>query len=98
MEVEKIEIERPEYGGNHYIRGCKPRWNVGDVLAEYDYEFLAEYVIGEIVGVELDTHNDDWCYTFSDGDVCLEEMLYDCDAYAKSVKPKGIEYANEYHS
>lgn len=79
-------IERPQKGMYIYIRGNEPRFDIGDKLAVYDHENLAEDEFGVITDVRLDEEVDDWLYTFKEefGEVEeYEEHLVDDHAYKK---------------
>jgi len=75
-----------EHGGHQWIRGEKPCWKVGDILAYYectsDYE--GEHILGEIIAVRLDEDFQDWEYEFNNGYGDFEECLVDAECYTIS--------------
>lgn len=78
--------EQPEYGylSTKYVRGKKPKWSVGDVLAYYIYTSNeeGEYPLGKIVNIQFD--EDWWIYTFEDGNMQDEQSLIEEGAYKKN--------------
>ena len=45
---------------------------------------LFRSVLGKVTNVELDEENDDWIYTFGDGDKCDEQLLLNDETYKKN--------------
>lgn len=60
-----------------YRRGKNPHWNIGDILAYYEFnsDCEGEIMLGKITNVELDEECDEWLYTFEDGSKYEEELL-----------------------
>lgn len=79
--------EQPKHGfvESVYHVGTEPRWNVGDVLAEYimhsDEEGEFEY--GEVESIDFDEEWQDWMYHFKDAGSYYEESLISSEAYKK---------------
>lgn len=84
LQQEQLD-EQPEYGylSTKYVHGKKSRWSIGDVLAYYicTSNEEGEYTLGKIVNVEFD---EDWIYTFEDGNVADEQSLVEDEAYKKN--------------
>ena len=85
---ETITIERPEHSHYVYIRGEKPKFNVGDNLAFYEFynDYEGEQLLGNVKSVEYAAYLDDWTYTFENGTWYTEEELISEEAYIKQEK------------
>lgn len=88
LEVKEIEtpaIPKHSYFEHIYYCGSEPMWKIGDVLAVYEFysDHEGEYVYGKITDVKMD-ENEDWCYTFENGEVQYENMLISDEAYKKN--------------
>ena len=85
MLTEISNEETPEHSviEKTYVCGKKPRWNVGDTLAYYEFysDREGEYVLGKITDVKLDEDETDWVYTFDDGDIYDERSLLEEETY-----------------
>lgn len=91
--IDTVEFEREEDSRYCYICGKKPRYEVGDILAEYvDYGKYGDYggyeeVYGEVISVKFNEETCDWEYEIENrgGGVELykEEELYASDVYRK---------------
>lgn len=89
LEVKEIEdsiIPKHSYFESIYHCGSEPRWKIGDVLAVYEFysDYEGEHVYGKITDVKMDEDEEDWCYTFENGDVLYENMLISDEAYKKN--------------
>ena len=86
--LEESKKEQPEYSfiESTYRCGKKPRWNIGDTLAYYEFtsDCEGERVLGKITDVELDEDIEDWVYIFEDGYRCDEESLLSDETYKKN--------------
>ena len=78
-----ITINREKNSRFLYICGTEPRYNVGDVLAEYECttDHEGETVYGEIIEIKFDDYNEDWIYVFDDGTEVHEEYIINRDVY-----------------
>ena len=89
LEVKEVEeCKQPEYGyfETTYQYGIKPRWNIGDTLAYYEFytDREGEYVLGKVTKVDFDKEQCDWFYTFEDGKVSDEQSLLEEETYKKN--------------
>lgn len=84
-EIETPEIPKHSYFEQIYHCGSEPRWKIGDVLAVYDFysDHEGEHIYGKITDIKMD-ENEDWCYTFDNGEVLYENMLISDEAYKKN--------------
>ena len=85
LEVKEVEthvIPKHSYFEHIYHCGSEPKWKIGDVLAAYEFysDHEGEYVYGKITDVKMD-ENEDWRYTFDNGNVLYENMLISDEAY-----------------
>lgn len=82
------EDQQPEYScfETIYKRGKKTHWNIGDTLAFYESysDKEGECVLGKVTRVELEEEEDDWFYTFEDGNVYDEQSLLEDKTYKKN--------------
>lgn len=82
------EYKQPEYSYLETVYRCgkKPRWNIGDILAYYEFysDREGECVLGKITKVDFDEEQCDWFYTFEDGGVCNEQTLLEEETYKKN--------------
>lgn len=88
LEVKEIEdsiIPKHSYFESIYHCGSEPRWKIGDVLAVYEFyrDHEGEYVYGKITNVKMN-EDEDWLYTFENGEVLYENMLITDEAYKKN--------------
>lgn len=88
LEVKEIEtsvIPKHSYFEHIYHCGSEPRWKIGDVLAAYEFysDYEGEYMYGKITDVKMD-EDEDWLYTFENGDVYYENGLISDEAYKKN--------------
>lgn len=86
-EIAEKNDEQSEYSyfETTYICGSKPHWNVGDILAFYEFysDREGEVLLGEVTDVKFDEEFGDWDYTFKDGYQTFEETLLSEKAYKK---------------
>ena len=86
--LKKKEYKQPEYSYLETVYRCgkKPRWNIGDILAYYEFysDREGECVLGKITKVDFDEEQCDWIYTFEDGGVCNEQTLLEEETYKKN--------------
>ena len=82
------EYKQPEHSYLETVYQCgkKPRWNIGDILAYYEFysDREGECVLGKITKVDFDEEQCDWIYTFEDGGVCNEQTLLEEETYKKN--------------
>jgi len=88
VEVKEMEeYKQPEYSCSETIYKCgkKPHWNIGDILAYYEFysDREGECVLGKVINVELNEEQGDWFYTFEDGDQYYEASLLENETYKK---------------
>ena len=88
LEVKEIEdsiTPKHSYFEQIYNCGSEPRWKIGDVLAAYEFysDYEGEYMYGKITDIKMD-ENEDWLYTFENGDEYYENMLISDEAYKKN--------------
>jgi len=85
---EVIESEQPEYSCFETIYQCgkKPRWNIGDTLAYYEFysDREGEYVLGKVTKVDFDKEQCDWFYTLENGCIYDEQSLLEEKTYKKN--------------
>ena len=83
-----ITIKREKYSQLIYIPGTEPEFEVGDVIAVYDFstDYEGEIILGQVVGIEFSEENHDWFYTFEDKSVYSGEGLDQDEAYVKWTK------------
>lgn len=88
IEVKEIEdyiIPKHSYFEHIYHCGSEPIWKIGDILAAYQFysDHEGEYMYGKITDVKMD-ENEDWLYTFEDGEKLYENMLISDEVYKKN--------------
>ena len=88
IEVKEVEeYKQPEYSCFETIYKCgkKPHWNIGDMLAYYEFysNREGECVLGKVINVELNEEQGNWFYTFEDGDQYDEASLLENETYKK---------------
>lgn len=80
--------EKPEYSYFEVIYRCgkKPHWNIGDILAYYEFytDREGEFVLGKVTNIVFDKKEDDWFYTFEDGYISDEASLLEDRTYKKN--------------
>ena len=85
---EEVEYKQPEYScfETTYQCGKKPRWNIGDILAYYEFysDREGEYVLGKVTKAEYDEEQCDWFYTLESGRVYDEQSLLEEETYKKN--------------
>ena len=85
---EEVEYKQPEYScfETTYQCGKKPRWNIGDILAYYEFcsDREGEYVLGKVTKTEYDEEQCDWFYTLESGRVYDEQSLLEEETYKKN--------------
>lgn len=84
-EVEDYIIPKHSYFEHIYHCGSEPMWKIGDVLAAYQFysDYEGEYMYGKITDIKMD-ENEDWLYTFENGEELYENMLISDEAYKKN--------------
>lgn len=85
LEVKEVEtpvIPKHSYFEYIYHCGSEPKWKIGDVLAVYEFysDHEGEYVYGKITDIKM-SEDEDWLYTFENGEVQYEKMLISDEAY-----------------
>lgn len=88
LEVKEIKtsvIPKHSYFEHIYHCGSEPMWKIGDVLAVYEFysDHEGEHVYGKITDVKM-SEDEDWLYTFENGEVLYENMLISEEAYKKN--------------
>lgn len=88
LEVKEVEtpvIPKYSYFEHIYHCGSEPRWKIGDVLAVYELysDHEGEHICGKITDVKMG-ENEDWLYTFENGDVEYENTLIRDETYKKN--------------
>jgi len=85
--LEVVEYKQPEYSYFEYQFGIKPRWNIGDTLAYYEFytDREGEYVLGKVTKVDFDKEQCDWFYTFENGSIYDEQSLLEEETYKKKM-------------
>lgn len=85
---EVVECKQPEYSyfKTTYQCGKKPRWNIGDTLAYYEFytDREGEHVLGKVTKVDFDKEQCDWFYTLEGGSVYDEQSLLEDETYKKN--------------
>lgn len=84
-EIETSVIPKHSYFEHIYHCGSEPMWKIGDVLAVYEFysDHEGEHVYGKITDVKM-SEDEDWLYTFENGEVLYENMLISEEAYKKN--------------
>ena len=84
-EIEDYIIPKHSYFEQIYHCGSEPMWKIGDVLAVYEFysDREGECVYGKITDIKMD-ENEDWLYTFENGEELYENMLISDEAYKKN--------------
>lgn len=87
-----ITIKREKYSQLIYIPGTEPEFEVGDVLAVYDFstDHEGEIILGQVVNVEFSEENCDWFYTLEDKCIYSGEGLNQDEAYVKQRSKKEV--------
>lgn len=85
---EVVDCKQPEYSyfKTTYQCGKKPRWNIGDTLAYYEFytDREGEHVLGKVTKVDFDKEQCDWFYTLEGGSVYDEQSLLENETYKKN--------------